>query len=73
MKSYVLALLLIIILLVAGCGAQKTSQSQTSQQTSAGETATAETPVLDEATDVDTVEENLSPPDSTEDDYGDII
>ncbi len=71
MKSYVLALLLIVILFVAGCGAQK---SQTAQQTSSEQTQqTAETPVLDETTDVDAVEENLSPADSTEDDYGDII
>ncbi|MBI5072688.1 lipoprotein [Candidatus Woesearchaeota archaeon] len=68
MKSYVLALVLIIILFVAGCG-QKGIQQETAQQT-AQETAS---PILDNATNVEAVQENLSPADSTEDDYGDII
>lgn len=74
MKSYVLALLLVLILFVAGCGAQKTGLQQgNAQQTSQEQTSAQEaTPVLDEATDVEAVDENLSP-DSTEDDYGDII
>lgn len=75
MKSYVLALLLVFILFVAGCGAQKTGLQQgNAQQTSQEQTSAQEaaTPVLDKATDVEAVDENLSP-DSTEDDYGDII
>ena len=72
MKSYAQLVLLIFALgavLLAGCGAQEAEE----QPTTGEEVSEAgETPILDEATNVDAVQEDLSIND-VEDDYGDII
>ncbi|MBI5001911.1 hypothetical protein HZC31_00845 [Candidatus Woesearchaeota archaeon] len=69
MKSYALAFFLILLLLVAGCGTE-TVEETTSETPSETTETTSQT--VDDVTNVDTVEEDLSVNDE-EDDYGDII
>ncbi len=70
MKSYALAFLFILLLLVAGCGKEEPVQETTSEASS--QTTEAPSQTVDDVTNVDTVEEDLSVNDE-EDDYGDII
>lgn len=77
MESYVLTFLLVLLVVVAGCGPKTDAQQQetiavsdsTSEETSM-ETESEIT--VEEVTAVETVEEDLSLNDD-EDDYGDII
>lgn len=74
MKSYALAFFFILLLLVAGCGKEEPVQETTVEEASETISETAEAPsqTVDDVTNVDTVEEDLSVNDE-EDDYGDII
>ena len=74
MKSYVLTFLLVLLVVVAGCGAKTDAQQETTDVTdsTAEEASTESDMTVEEVTDVETVEEDLSVNDD-EDDYGDII
>jgi ABC-type Fe3+-citrate transport system substrate-binding protein len=77
MKSYVLTFLLILLVVVAGCGAGTDAQQEetTGISDSTSEEKSMETEsyiTVEEVTAVETVEEDLSLNDD-EDDYGDII
>ena len=69
MKSYALVIFLILLLFVVGCGTETVEQT-TSETPS--ETTEASSQTVNDVTNVDTVEEDLSVNDE-EDDYGDII
>lgn len=69
MKAYALGILLLVVLVLAGCGEKVVDQEVTIDVST--ETSTEET-VVEETLDVEAVEEDFSP-DEQEDDYGDII
>lgn len=75
MKQYVLVIVLFIVLFVVGCEVQKIEvqdeKNATEEILSSNQTTL--TSVLDETTNVEALEEDLSPSDNQEDDYGDII
>ncbi len=71
MKSYALAFLLILLLFVAGCGKEEIVEETITEEPSS-ETTETSSQTVDDVTNVETVEEDLSVSDE-EDDYGDII
>ena len=70
MKSYALVISLILLLFVVGCGTEIVEETITEEPSSDTTETTSQT--VDDVTNVDTVEEDLSV-NEEEDDYGDII
>ncbi len=74
MKSYALAFLVILLLFIAGCGKEEVIEETITEEPSSGDTSVEEasSQTVDDVTNVETVEEDISVNDE-EDDYGDII